>query len=114
MSYPYRWISMLLVATFGCGGRSTMRLSASDGSAGAGNDPAGMLPCSALNPLADLPVLGPWQARFPTLRRTALPSNSELTRCSPQMVAGIAGLALIARQSLVVPHATAALVTDSA
>lgn len=29
-----------------------------------GTDTAGMLPCSALQPLADLPVLGPWRARY--------------------------------------------------
>ena len=42
-----------------------MPLSDSDAGAGGDTDATGMLPCSALRPLADLPVLGPWQADYP-------------------------------------------------
>lgn len=55
----------LLVVAIGCDGGATMRASDIDAAAGSDADPAGMLPCSALKPLADRPVLGPWQSHFP-------------------------------------------------
>jgi hypothetical protein len=42
-----------------------MRASGSDAGAGVDPDATGMLPCSALRSLADLPTLGPWQTAFP-------------------------------------------------
>ena len=65
MPYLHRWICVLLVVPFGCDGGTGLRPSDSDPGAGADPDATGMLPCSALRPLADLPVLGPWQTDFP-------------------------------------------------
>ena len=64
MPYLHRWICLLAVVALGCDGDSPMSLSDPDAGAGADADPAGMLPCSALKPLADLPVLAPWQTEF--------------------------------------------------
>ena len=54
MPYAHRWTLVSLLGVFGCGGSSALPSATSDAS-------SDMLPCGALKPLADLPMLGPWK-----------------------------------------------------
>jgi hypothetical protein len=53
MPQAHKWIFVLLVALFGCGGGAL-----------APTDAADILPCSALKPLADQQVLVPWKTHY--------------------------------------------------